>query len=112
MAPTSPKVKTWNRRVLSWGCAPLLITGLVAGFVPALSERLTVVGTALVLLIGIPVTGYTWWLRRDNSRRYDAAVAEAEERGMRVRVVETEEGDHEYVLDEIEDIGELPTDRS
>ncbi len=110
MAPTSPKVKTWNRRVLSWGCAPLLVTGLVAGFMPALSQRLTVVGTALVLLIGIPVTAYTLWLRRDNNRRYFEALAEADEQGMRVRVIETDDGDNDYVLDEIEDIGELPLD--
>ena len=97
-APDSPNIRTWNRRVLGWGCAPAMTLGLVAGFLPGWGERLALVGTGLAVLMAGPIAVHTWRLRRENQARYDAARAEAAERGRRVRVVEREGGDHEYEI--------------
>jgi hypothetical protein len=106
-APDSERIKQWNRRIAGWGCAPLMVFGLLAGFVPALAERMTLVGTALALLIGVPLVVHAWRLRRENQARYEAAHAEAAASGRRVRVVKGADGDNEYHLVEIEPIEPL-----
>jgi hypothetical protein len=88
----------------------MMIAGLVVGFVPTFQQLGLAVGAALALLVGIPVTAYALWLRRDNTRRYAAALEEAEETGLRVRAVETEAGDFDYVLEEFETIEDLSWD--
>jgi hypothetical protein len=80
----------------------MMIAGLVVGFVPALQQMGIAVGASLALLIGIPVTAYALWLRRENSRRYETALGEADEAGKRVRAVENDDGDFDYVVEEFD----------
>ncbi len=96
-APDSPAIRSWNRRILGWGCAPALTLGLVAGFLPGWGEQVALVGTGIAILVAGPIAVYTWRLRGENQSRFDAARRDAAERGERVRVVQRADGGHDYV---------------
>jgi hypothetical protein len=103
-APESQKMKAWNRRIMQIGCLPLIIAGFLAAMrVPYVVE----IGTALAIFVAGPIAVYSWLLRRRNQAAFDAARAEAQAKGMRVRVVEHEDGDNEYIVEEPEKIERL-----
>lgn len=96
-APDSPRIKAWNRRIMGWGCLPVMVAGLVAAFqVPYAVE----IGTALALVLGVPITAYALWLRWRNRQAFAAALAAAEATGGRVKTTVDARGDHVYEVRE------------
>jgi hypothetical protein len=75
-----------------------MLVGMVAAFIPGAREPLTIAGSVGILLVGIPVVGYSVWLRRENARRFHAAWDEAIANGQKVRTVAEDDGDNTYAL--------------
>ena len=92
-APDSPRIKTWNRRIMGWGCLPVMVAGMIAVLrVPYAIE----IGTGLALLIGGPLAVYALWLRWQNRQAFNAALAAAEASGGRVRTRTDDRGNNVY----------------
>lgn len=103
-APDSPAIRTWNRRIVGWGCAPALALGIIGGLAPTLAQPLALAGTAAAMFVAGPIAVHVWRLRRRNQARFDAARAEAAASDKRVRVVVRPDGEHEYALRDVEPI--------
>lgn len=99
-APSPPRVQKWNRRIVGWGLAPLLVTGLIGGLLPNQGQAASVLGALFVILVTVPVTARAWHLKRRNQSLYRTAADVARGRGHIVRVVETDAGDFEYLVAE------------
>ncbi len=113
-APESPSIRSWQKRILGWGCAPAMAVGMLGGLAggarPELAQTIAMTGTGLAIVVAGPIAVYTWRLRRDNRARWEAAHAEAEASGKRVRVVINAEGGHDYVVEERERIEKIEWD--
>jgi hypothetical protein len=97
-APTSPRIKRWNRLIATYGALPLLMAGLLASYVPDHTATLSIVGAAGLVLFLLPAAVFAFRLRRDNARRFLSAWAEAEATGQRVKTVTAPSGDNKYEL--------------
>jgi len=93
-APSSPRIKRAEKRIMTVGCAPAMIGGMLAFAAPSA----VTIGFGLTLLIGLPILLHVLRLRRENQRQWTLARARALNEGLVLKVVELEAGDHEYQL--------------
>jgi len=93
-APSSPRIKKADKRIMTVGCAPAMIGGMMAFAAPSAAT----VGFGLTLAIGLPILLHAVRLRRDNQRRWQVARGQAQAGEWVVKTVEMENGDHEYQL--------------
>ena len=113
-APDSPRIQSWQKRILGWGCAPAMAIGMVGGLVgtarPELAQTMAMLGAGMAILGAGPILLHTRRLRQDNRKRWNAAHDRAQAEGLEVRVVTTEEGDHDYRLVEAEKLERIDWD--
>ncbi len=93
-APASPHIKRVEKRLMTFGCAPAMIGGMLAFAAPSAAT----IGFGLTLLVAVPILVQARRLRGDNQRRWSQARARAMDEGLVVKTAETADGDHDYRL--------------